>query len=245
MRLCDGIGIRKKDIVSIVGAGGKTSFLFRLAQELREDENKVLLTTTTKIYVPEKDKVDLICLMEKGLKNVEANKAGIFVYGNHINSENKMIGLTEKQIGHLVDYFDYTVIEADGAKKRSIKGWNREEPVIYSGTTKTIGILDIQAIGMKICEENVFRSEAFCNIVKAKQGESITIDHLSHLICHPEGLFQYAKGEKILFINKVDHPYYFELAQGFLHEHRNKYPRFLNKILIGSLMNHTCDIMEY
>lgn len=244
MRLCDSIGIRQKDIISIVGAGGKTSFLFQLAQELKEKEHKVLLTTTTKIYVPEKNMVDLICVEEKNfIKNAEVNKVGIFVYGSDINSENKMIGLTENQIGSLTGYFDYTVIEADGAKKKRIKGWNREEPVIYSGTTKTIGILDIQVVGMEVCEENVFRSQAFCDIANAKQGEHITMDHLSHMICHPKGLFQYAEGEKILFINKVDNPYYFELARGFVLELRRNDPSFLSKILIGSLRNHTWNVL--
>ena len=245
MRLCDCIGIKEKDIISVVGAGGKTSFLFQLAQELKEKESKVLLTTTTKIYAPEKDVVDLVCIQEKDfIKNAKVNKVGIFVYGSDINSENKMIGLAENQIGSLAGYFDYIVIEADGAKKKRIKGWNREEPVIYSGTTKTIGIIDIQAIGVEICEENVFRSKDFCDIANAKQREPITIDHLFRMICHPKGLFQYAEGEKILFINKADDSYYFEFARGFVHELRKNCPSFRNKILIGSLKNNKWDVMN-
>ena len=40
-------------VISLVGAGGKTSLMFRLAHELSLTGDSVLTTTTTKIYVPE------------------------------------------------------------------------------------------------------------------------------------------------------------------------------------------------
>ncbi len=38
--------------ICAVGAGGKTSLLHRLAEEYRARGRKVLLTTTTKMYLP-------------------------------------------------------------------------------------------------------------------------------------------------------------------------------------------------
>ena len=43
--------IKKSDVVTITGAGGKTSLMFALANEL-STLGKVLVTSTTKIYVP-------------------------------------------------------------------------------------------------------------------------------------------------------------------------------------------------
>ena len=54
----------KKDIISFVGAGGKTTMMFKLAEELRLN-NKVLVTTTTKIYVPLKRHMTLSVLIKK------------------------------------------------------------------------------------------------------------------------------------------------------------------------------------
>ena len=34
MKLSNYIGLKKKDIISIVGAGGKTTMMFKLAEEL-------------------------------------------------------------------------------------------------------------------------------------------------------------------------------------------------------------------
>ena len=49
MRLSDYIGLEEKDVISFVGAGGKTTMMFKLAEELGRN-SKVLVTTTTKIY---------------------------------------------------------------------------------------------------------------------------------------------------------------------------------------------------
>ena len=43
--------------ICAVGAGGKTSLLYELAEEYRQEGQRVLLTTTTKMYLPENDGV--------------------------------------------------------------------------------------------------------------------------------------------------------------------------------------------
>ena len=54
MQLKEALGLRRGGMVSLIGAGGKTTTMFRLAHELREDSWKVLVTTTTKIFKPAK-----------------------------------------------------------------------------------------------------------------------------------------------------------------------------------------------
>ena len=83
---------------------------------------------------------------------------GIYILGLGVNEENKILGLSDKQLDELAPHFDYILIEADGAKEKQLKGWNEFEPVIYGKTTKTVGIIDIQSFGMVINEGNVHRS---------------------------------------------------------------------------------------
>ena len=52
MSLRDGLLLRGGGVVSLVGAGGKTSLMFKLARELSTAGETVLTTTTTKIYTP-------------------------------------------------------------------------------------------------------------------------------------------------------------------------------------------------
>ena len=49
------IDVNSKKIISVVGGGGKTSLIFRLAEELAEQGKKVIVTTTTHIaFEPER-----------------------------------------------------------------------------------------------------------------------------------------------------------------------------------------------
>ena len=46
------LGIKRNDVVAIIGSGGKTSLMFRLAWEGMTLGLKVLVTTSTKIFIP-------------------------------------------------------------------------------------------------------------------------------------------------------------------------------------------------
>jgi len=235
MKLSDYIELKKKDILSIVGAGGKTTMMFKLAEELRSN-SKVLITTTTKIYNPPLHKYDFICTdKDHFIKYSRMKDNGIYVLGQGINGDNKILGLTTKELEELTPYFDYILIEADGAKEKQLKGWTEFEPVICGKTTKTLGIIDIQSKGILINEDNIHRSEIFSEITGAKDGESVTLEHLLNLVINPRGLFKGALGEKILFINKVEGSVDFELANLLVNEITIKKNKLGIAVVIGSL----------
>lgn len=237
MKLSNYIGLVKKDILSIIGAGGKTTMMFKLAEELRLG-NKILVTTTTKIYLPSLDKYDFICTDKNGfLKYSTMNENGIYVLGLGINEENKILGLSIKDLDELVPYFDYILIEADGAKEKSLKAWSEYEPVIHRKTTKTIGIIDIQSLGMLINEDNIHRSKIFCELTGAHTGETVNLKHLTELILNPQGLFKEAQGERILYINKVEEPDDLLLAKSLVEEINLNPKNLIDNVIIGSLKN--------
>lgn len=199
------LNIKNKKLISIVGAGGKTSLMFFLARELSKSF-KVLVTTTTKIYIPERKEYDYIAV---GKSNIQRciklrNKKGIYVFGKSINNENKIVGLNSKLLNKLKSYFDYILIEADGSKQKSLKGWNNFEPVICDSTDMTIGVVDIKAIGVEAITKNIFRLDEFMKLCDISKGEKIKVDHLVKMILHPKGLFKNAIGNRVLYINKVE-----------------------------------------
>lgn len=233
MELKDLLGLRKGDVISIVGAGGKTTLMYSLAEELRA-ENKVLVTTTTKIYMPEKEYYDFLIIGKDGYDKFNKGN-GVYVHGKSVRNENKVSGLDENVIDGEISFFDYILIEADGSKRKPIKGWNETEPVLIGKTTKTIGIISIEVIGREINEYNVHRVEKFMEITNSKKNESITIEHLTSLIFHDKGLFKGSKGEKILFINKIEGHNEATLAYKLLNCIREKNKNCIDKIIIGSL----------
>jgi len=47
--LSEALGLQRREMISLTGAGGKTTLMFRLAKELSLAGKKVITTTTTNI----------------------------------------------------------------------------------------------------------------------------------------------------------------------------------------------------
>jgi probable selenium-dependent hydroxylase accessory protein YqeC len=190
----------KKCVVSIVGAGGKTTLMFSLAKLLGRSA-RVLVTTTTKIYVPDPGQYDY---MAAGISDFERYKTmpakGIYVCGSAVSEDNKLLGLEPADVDGLAAFFDYVLVESDGSKRKLIKGWGANEPVICPSTTHTVGVLNLNAVGLAADEENVHRAGEFLKITGARMHEKITEPHLVSLIYHRNGLFKNSRGERIVYL---------------------------------------------
>lgn len=204
MKLSNLLDLYKGCVASITGAGGKTSLMFTLAEELRKN-SRVLVTTTTKIFVPSEKQYDFISMLEDKEYTFSQNSSkGVYVLGNSISAEGKIMAVTPEFLDSESKHFDFTLIEADGSKRKPLKGWRENEPVICKSTEKTIGVLDIKSLGITINEERIHRLPIFFKLTGGEVGQEVTINHLASLILHPEGLFKGSIGERILYVNKVE-----------------------------------------
>lgn len=187
-------------VVSIVGAGGKTTLMFSLARMLARS-GRVLVTTTTKIYVPAPGQYDFMAIGSPDFdKCTRMRSSGIYVYGSSVDDENKIIGLAAEDVDRLAPFFDYVLVESDGAKRKLIKGWSKNEPVICGSTTHTVGVLNLNALGLTIDEENVHRVDEFLKITGAQRHEKISEEHLAFIVFHKDGLFKNSIGRKIVYL---------------------------------------------
>lgn len=242
MNLIDTFKINNKDIITIIGAGGKTSLMFSASSLLRNDY-KVLVTTTTHIYIPDNNLYDKIIMLthfeNENYNNIlQNNKNGVYVIGSHIVNNSKIKGLTFDMLDKITPYFDVVIIEGDGSKEKSLKGWNDNEPVIYPKTTKTIGIVDISSIGIDINEENIHRVDKFLEIINDYSNNKVNIEHLEKLILNEKGLFKFSKGEKILFINKVEDINKRKNALNIIKDIKNENQSYIDKFIYGSIFNN-------
>lgn len=66
INLCEALAIRfpAREIICFVGAGGKTTSMFRLAREMKEAGETVLVTTTTAIFYPGEDECDRVIVTD-------------------------------------------------------------------------------------------------------------------------------------------------------------------------------------
>lgn len=246
MNLSEILKLKKKSLVSIAGSGGKTTLMYLLANELKLD-NRVLLSTTTKIYAPKGNESDFLAIGSDEynyIKNLKYN--GIYVYGASKNDEGKLIGINKEDIEKCISDFDYTIVESDGSKKRPIKGWNEGEPVIYDKTNVTIGVMSFESLGKIIDEKNVHRISEFNKLTGGSTGEIITINYFIRIIFGENGLFKNSKGERILFLNKVEEGVDLTNLESLLNKiiESNNEHTLLNKIIFGSLKNNSFKYIE-
>lgn len=231
--LFDLIDLKNGDIVSVVGSGGKTTFMYKLSKEL--SNKKVIITTSTKMFIPKEDeKFNIIFLNES--KNINLEKGINFLIGE-IVSENKFHTNVEL-IDENVYGFDYLLIESDGSKRKPLKGWNETEPVISKRTNKTVGIIPIDIIGKIAKEDIIHRIEKFSKISLISEGEEITPEAIANVISSKNGLFKNSVGEKILFLNKIENKKQYEMACKLLKILESKNIN-INKIIGGSLLNES------
>lgn len=223
-------------IIIVVGAGGKTSFINYFAKYYR-DKCKVLLTTTTKIYLLNENTYDNLFMTEHDKELPTINSCGVTVVGKYINHENKIIGLDFYEINKIEDNFELILIEGDGSKKKKLKGWRDYEPVVYPKTNKVIGIVDITSYGMDIKGENIHNLKEFLKITDIHE-DKVSLLHLKNMILHKDGLFKNATKDKVLFINKVENENYKNIAKELIK--LIKYENSDISIFYGSIKENFC-----
>jgi len=213
--LAESLGLRPREVVSLVGAGGKTTLMFRLARELVLSGRKVVTSTTTKILEPHPGETAFLYIHsdEEELKQFVsvhlAQYQHITIARERLES-GKLKGISPSLVSDLwrTQKIDSILIEADGAARRSIKAPREEEPVIPLSTTLVVAILGVDGVGKELNEKNVFQPQRVSVMTGIPIGEMITDEALAILMTHPEGIFKGAPPTSriIAFLNKVEIP---------------------------------------
>lgn len=192
-----------KDI-ALVGAGGKTTLVNRLTESLRKTD-KILVSSTTTFIKPNitsYDFIDYYYNQEYELTSII--HPGIYMIGRGRTREDLVMGLCKEDIEYLSNGFDHAIIECDFSNGRPLKGFRDFEPVIPSTTDLTIGIIDIQALGLLVNSQNIHHLDKYIELTESTIGSLVTINHLAKIVDDENALFKNAVGKKVLFINKVE-----------------------------------------
>ena len=242
--LIDSLGLREREVVSLVGAGGKTTLMFRLARELFLRGKRVVTTTTTKILEP--DSGETVSLFvhqdEETLKQFVHSHLDQYRHITLVRERletGKLKGISSSLADDLssLNEIDYVIIEADGAAGRPVKAPREGEPVIPSSTTLAVAILGVDGAGMEVKEENVFRAERVSNLTGVPIGQKMTDKAMAILMNHPEGMFKGAppSSRRIAFINKVDIPNGVVRAKGIAQEIIERRHPQIERVVLGQL----------
>lgn len=163
MKLHQALNVSRGDVVAFVGAGGKTSGLFLLAQELVALGWRVLATTTTRMARAQLTDIPAVLHIETAPQDISATlEAERFVFLYSAFEGEKVRGAAPEQIPYLLDTLnaDALLIEADGARGLALKAPYPHEPVIPSETSLVVPLVSLAALGKPLTDEFVYNPQA-------------------------------------------------------------------------------------
>lgn len=196
-------------ITAIVGAGGKSTVLRKLVEYGRLSGVPTLVTTTTKMYLSQVadwnpymgddfNEGEHICA-----EHVQAGRCASW-FGGQDETKVTSLATTEIDAIHHIHPDWHILVEADGAKEKWLKAPRTSEPVIPTLTQMTVGVVNLQMLGKPLLEEHVHNLDLVLRVLEVEKGSFLSPTMLVDLINHPAGLFQYSRGEKILFCTGYD-----------------------------------------
>ena len=212
MQLWEALEIRKGDVVALVGAGGKTSALFTLEQELVRQGRKVVVTTTTHIWIPQLREWEGILIEGELLSLKEALRLALLksdtMVAARAKEHGKLVGIDAQWVPAIskIEGVDYILVEADGAAGRAFKAPLSYEPVIPPNSTLVVPIVGIDAVGKPLTSEWVHRPERVAQLTGLSLGATVTPEAIAQVMLHHEGNIKGTPpGARIVpLINKVD-----------------------------------------
>jgi molybdenum cofactor cytidylyltransferase len=206
LSLSKAVGIRRGDVVSLVGGGGKTSAMFLLGKELSTYGLRIIITTTTHIFPPEDP---FITMFEREIQNIqkELDIHPLIVLADGCDGE-KLKGIDPSKVEELRKVADVILVEADGAGCRPFKAPLDHEPVIPPSSTVVLPVAGLDVIGKTLSSENCHRPERIAELMNIKIGDIITTDIVAKTILHPRGGMKDVpvKARVVPILNKADSP---------------------------------------
>lgn len=194
----------KPNIISFIGAGGKSELMKKIASVLRSDK-KILMSSTIDVTRISEDQIDLIDYEFKEDYNLcRTYENGVYVMAGGITNDNRLKGLPVSTLSSLSKCFDLSLIECDFTQGRSLKAWRKDEPLILDGTDLLIYILDITMIGKILSVDTVHNVDVFVDVTGRKIGEPIELEDIVTLLRHKESNFESLGIRRMMFMNKVE-----------------------------------------
>ena len=241
MTLREAFSIGNREVISLVGGGGKTTLLYALGRELSETGHGIILTTTTKILEPAPSPFLLQFLsnelddIKKWLvENLYCHRS--LLIAREKLSNGKLEGIFPEWSEELfsLDGVSTIVIEADGSAGRPLKAPRDGEPVIPQNTTLLMPVIGIDGMGFPLDEGKVFRSALASRLLDLPVGSTVTEDAIARLML--ESIKSGPTGARVVpLINKVDIPGGMEKAQKLARYLLTIDPARIRRVVLGQM----------
>lgn len=189
MSLLGLLGLRRPEVVAVVGAGGKTTLVYRLAAEARSLGWRVLVTTTTHMgTLPEATTGPVFVEAEgdvDGALGAALATHGIATLLGRRVRPDKLQGIAPERVDSLAGLSDLVLVEADGARGRSLKVPAEHEPVVPSSTTLLVVVAALDVLGLPLLSDHVHRVEQVAGVTGKSLGAILEESDVAACLTHP------------------------------------------------------------
>jgi probable selenium-dependent hydroxylase accessory protein YqeC len=189
------LGLGTRELVAFTGAGGKSTLMIRLGDELARAGRRVLVTTTTKMGREQFEGLPAVCRSSEP-SVVQAATASHHLVGLVTGGDDhKATGPPPEVVDGLFAAvsIDYLLVEADGARGLSLKAPGPHEPVIPAATTTVVVLMGVDAVGGRIVDV-AHRPAQAAALTGLGIGDRLTVEHCVMILAHEHGGLQGVPG---------------------------------------------------
>lgn len=205
------LGLGPGDVVSIVGAGGKTSLMYRLVREFVASGVPVVATTTTRLLEPAEGTMPEVVLGEGNASHIEVLRGVVDGRGMALSGRYESGG---KIIGHSPEFVDSirrenpgwaVVAECDGARGKSLKVPEAHEPPLPSLTSTYVVVVGADCMGAGIDSGAVYNPESVAAVAGVPMGTLVDDGVVARAVLSSESyLGRRPDGSRLfVLVNKV------------------------------------------
>jgi len=225
VQLSQALRISAGDIVAFVGGGGKTTAMFRLAAELAQAGQRVITTTTTRIFAAQIALAPAHIALESASAPTDwtpilaalDQHQHVLITGKVDPESGKAFGVDPRLVSQFARLPGVAAVlnEADGSRMRPFKAPAAHEPVIPAETTLVVPVVGADIFSEPLTDERVHRAERVSELAGAPMGTLLTPALVARVLTHPQGGLKNIPPQAcvVSLINKVESQTHFDAAR--------------------------------
>ncbi|MGH6915925.1 MAG: selenium cofactor biosynthesis protein YqeC [Geminicoccales bacterium] len=202
----------RRGMVCAVGAGGKKSTLYRLAEAHLATGSPRIGITATVLFAARSGSLIGTPLVGQDLARQLPQALAerrLVAYAESWAKPGRLGGVAPERVAALHEgcRFTATLIKADGARMRLIKAPAGDEPVLPPGSATVLPLVSARALGRPLDDATAHRAVRVARVTGAAPGEALAPIHLARLLTSEAGALQRTGDATVVpIINMVESP---------------------------------------
>jgi molybdenum cofactor cytidylyltransferase len=192
--------------VAFIGAGGKTTAMFKLAREL---QSGAIVTATAHLGTWQTPLADRhIATGADFLEGIEGFQGMLLVTGEPDADRTKPVSAELLRWLHQYcrNHSIPLLVEADGSRQKPLKAWAEHEPPIPTFANLVVQVAGLSGLGKPLTEEHVHRAEMFAKLSGVQIGETIPPEAIAKVLTHSQGGLKNipTTARRVILLNQAD-----------------------------------------